>query len=113
MAFDEHLATFIRASLKHFPTQTQTGFSEKKLFGGLPFLWHGKMTVGILKDDLMVRIVPGKMEAILKNPHVRPMNFTKRPMKEFIFVGPVGFKNEEALQVWIALGVEHARQKLK
>ena len=52
------------------------------------------------------------MEAVLQQDHVRPMDFTGKPMKEFIFVSPEGFKTEEQLQSWIELGLEHAKSKL-
>jgi len=49
----------------------------------------------------------------LKMEAVRPMDFTNRPMKEFIFVAAKGFKTEEQLQNWIELGIEHAQSKLQ
>lgn len=51
MAYNESLAERIRAKLKQAPD-----FSEKKMFGGLSFLYKNKMTVGIIKEDLIVRI---------------------------------------------------------
>ncbi len=56
------------------------------------------MTVGIMKNDLMVRVLNSEIETIMQNPHVRPMDFTKKPVKEFIYVSPDGFKTEEELQ---------------
>ena len=108
MAYSETLAIRIRAQLKLFPEE----FTEKRMFGGLSFLFQGKMTVGIVKDDLAVRIVDSKMENELASKHVRPMDFTKRPMKEFVFVSPEGFKTEEQLLHYIELGLEHAKSKL-
>ena len=35
------------------------------MFGGLAFLYKGKMTVGIVKNDLMVRVAADKMDDIL------------------------------------------------
>ena len=34
-------------------------------------------------------------------------------MKEFIFVSPEGYNTEIELKEWIALGIEHARSKVK
>lgn len=83
------------------------------MFGGIAFLYKGKMTVGIVKDDLMVRILPEHMAATLKKPHVKPMAFTGRPMKEFVFVCPEGYATEAELQNWMEMGVAHALKKLK
>jgi len=108
MAYNERLANRIREQLKLFPEE----FTEKRMFGGLSFLFHGKMTVGIVKDDLAVRIIDAKMETELANKYVRPMDFTKRPMKEFVYVSLEGFKTEEQLLHYFELGLEHAKSKL-
>ena len=112
MAFDELLAQRIRLSLKLYPTSIASFITEKKMFGGLAFLLKGKMTIGVMKEKLMVRVVSEKMEQALENPHVVPMDFTNKPMKEFIYVTPAGLETEEMLQHWIELGIEHARRKL-
>ncbi len=108
MAFNERLANRIREQLTFFPEN----FTEKKMFGGICFLYEGKMTVGIVKDDLMVRVVSEKMEENLAKDYVRPMDFTKKPMKEFIYVSAEGFETEHQLLLWIELGLEHAKHKL-
>lgn len=108
MAFDESIANRIRAQLKMFPET----FEEKRMFGGLSFLYKGKMTVGIVKEDLAVRIVDSKMNGELAKQHVRPMDFTKRPMKEFVYVSQEGFSTETQLLHYIQLGLEHAKSKL-
>jgi hypothetical protein len=87
--------------------------TEKKMFGGSCFLYNGKMCVGETKERLMVRIVSEKMDDVMSNPHVSPMNFTGKTLKEFIFVSEKGFNTEEKLQQWIELGIEHAQSKRK
>ncbi len=108
MAYNEEIAKRIQQAIALFPED----FTEKKMFGGIAFLYHGKMTVGVVKDDLMVRVMGNKMESVLQQEHVRPMDFTGKPMKEFVFVSPQGFKNEEQLQHWIEMGLEHAKSKV-
>jgi len=111
MAYNEELASRIRMALNFFPPSVTENLEEKKMFGGLAFLYRGKMTVGIVKSDLMVRVPATKMDAVLSKKHVRPMDFTNRPLKEFIYVSEEGFNNEEKLQQWIELGIEHAKNK--
>lgn len=108
MAYNEELAERIRVATSIFPET----FTEKKMFGGIAFLYQGKMTVGPVKDELMVRVIHEKMENVLAQDYVRPMDFTGKPMKEFVFVSPEGFRSEEQLQNWIELGLEHAKSKL-
>ena len=40
------------------------------------------------------------------------MDFTGKPMKEFLFVEPAAFQSEKQLSDWIELGIEHAESKL-
>ena len=108
MAYNQALSNRIEAALHIFPEE----FTQKKMFGGIAYLHKGKMTVGAINHDLMVRVASEKIEQILRMEHVRPMDFTGKPMKEFIFVSEGGYQTEEQLQHWIALGLEHAKKKL-
>jgi hypothetical protein len=69
---------------------------------------HGNMAVGVTGDDLMVRLAPDEGDAALAQPGVRPMDFTSRPMKGFVFVGPEGLKTERMLIGWVSRGVAFA-----
>ncbi|MEJ1222324.1 TfoX/Sxy family protein [Sediminicola sp. 1XM1-17] len=109
MAFNDDLANRIRETLKLFPEE----FTEKKMFGGLSFLYQGKMTIGVVKDELAVRVMDDKMKMILENRHARPMDFTNRPMKEFVFVKKEAVQTEEELFSWIELGLEHAKHRIQ
>lgn len=109
MAFSKEVSNRIKTSLQYFPE----AFTEKRMFGGVVFLYKGKMTVGVIKNDLMVRIIDSKIDDELKKEFVRPMDFTGKPMKEFVYVSIDGFKTEEELQYWIELGFEHAKYKLE
>ena len=108
MAYNEEIAHRIRQQIS---TLKGLDFSEKKMFGGLSFLLQGKMTVGVVKDDLAVRIMSHHIDEVLNEPFVRSMDFTKRPMKEFVFVEPKGCETEQQLTRWINFGIEHAQSK--
>ena len=104
MAYDEKMAERIRAALKG-----RRGISEKKMFGGLSFLVRGNMAVGIAKDQLMVRVGPDAYEESLARNHARPMDFTGRPMKGYVFVAKPGFRTGASLKKWVDRGVEFAK----
>ena len=103
MAYDEKLADRIRQAVGPRPEVT-----EKKMFGGLAFLHDGKMFVGIVKDDLMVRVGPERYDAALTEAHVRPMDFTGKPLKGMVYVAPAGQRGV-ALRNWVEKAVGHAR----
>jgi hypothetical protein len=83
VAYDEDPADRVREVL---PAEAGT---ERQTFGGLAFMLGGHMFRGIVQDMLMVRLGPGA-ELTLGRPHVRPMDFTGRPMKGMVFVEPGG-----------------------
>lgn len=96
MAFDEELVDRLRAHLRDTPD-----VSERKMFGGVAFMAGDSMFVGVNKDNLMARVGPHKHDAALSRPGARPMDFTGRPMKGFLFVGPEGYRSEASLRTWI------------
>ncbi len=87
------------------------GVTEKKMFGGLAFLLDGKMFCGIVKNDMIVRVGPDRYEEALARPHARPMDFTGRPMKGFVFVGPAGLESDETLAEWLEMGLKYVRSR--
>lgn len=96
MAYDEQLAERVRILLKG-----KKEVSEKKMFGGLSFLVDGKMFCGVLKDDLVVRVDPTDSEKLVKQPHVRYMDFTGKPMKGFLYISADGYNTDSKLSGWI------------
>ena len=112
MAYNEVLEKRLDAAWEVFPNSVRSHLEKKKMFGGLAYLYKGKMTVGIVKEDLMVRVIESKMPKVLANSSARPMDFTKRPMKEFIYVSDSGYAIEEELHYWLELGLEHAKTKM-
>lgn len=77
------------------------------MFGGLAFLYRGRMCCGIVGNDLMVRIPDDEFNAVMRRRHVRPMDFTGKPLRGFVFVSPPGFRTAAALRTWIARGGRH------
>ena len=76
------------------------------MFGGLAYLSNGKMFAGILNKDLVVRVGPEANDQALKEPHTKPMDFTGRPMKGYIYVGPEGTKTAAQLRTWLTRGLK-------
>lgn len=103
MAYDEDLAGRIRAVLPG------PGFAtEQRMFGGLAFMLGGHMACGVVGDRLMLRLGPDAAARALAQPHVRPMDFTGRPMRGMVFVEPSGYRGA-ALDAWLAAAAEHVR----
>jgi TfoX/Sxy family transcriptional regulator of competence genes len=104
MPYDEWLAERVRALLSK-----KQGWSERKLFGGIAFMLNGNMCAGVVKGDLMVRVGPDAHDDALAQPGARPMDFTGRPMRGMVFVGPAGYRADDALAAWVRRGVAYAK----
>jgi TfoX/Sxy family transcriptional regulator of competence genes len=103
MACDEGLAERVRVLLAG-----ECGVSEKKMFGGMAFMLRGNMAVGVINDDLMVRVGPEAHPALVREPHAREMDFTGKPMKGFVYVGSEGIASDFDLRRWVQRGVTFA-----
>jgi hypothetical protein len=97
MAYDEGLAERIRELLDGRPDVV-----EKRMFGGLAFMVAGHMCCGVVGEVLMARVGPGEHARALRQPHVRPMDFTGRPMKGFVFVDADGVASDADLRRWVS-----------
>src|SRR5258708_2653027 len=99
MAYDERLAQRIRQAFGG-----RRDIVERKMFGGLTFLCGGRMCCGIVRADLMVRVPEDQFDEIISRSHVRPMDFTGRPMRGFVYVSPPGFRAAAELRAWLSHG---------
>lgn len=96
MTFDAGLAQRIREVL-----QDRGDVVEKRMFGGLAFMLGGHMAVGVSGSSLLARVGPVHHANALATAHVRPMDFTGKPMKGYVFVDPEGLADDADLATWI------------
>lgn len=80
------------------------------MFGGSCFYANGNMIGGVTgKEELVVRVGPDKYEACIEEPHARPMDFTRRPMRGYVYVDPPGYDSRAELSAWLNKGIAYAR----
>jgi TfoX/Sxy family transcriptional regulator of competence genes len=77
------------------------------MFGGICFLVDDKMLVGVEKDRLMARIDPEDEAAAMKKKGARPMDFTGRVMKGFVFVDDQAVDMDDDLDYWLSLCLKY------
>ena len=100
MAFDERIAQRVRDILAD-----ECPAKERRMFGGLAFMVKGHRCCGIVGADLVIRVGADAHDQALSRPHARAMDFTGRPMKGFVYVGPLGYRSTTALRKWIQRGL--------
>ena len=106
MSYDETLASRVRRVLAN-----RSDIDEKAMFGGLAFMLGGHMCCGLVQSTLMVRVDPNAYDRLLREPHAKPMDFTGRPMRGFLYVDQAGLASLPALEKWIARAVQYAESK--
>lgn len=102
MAYAPQLAARVRELVSG-----HRGITEKAMFGGLAFLLDGRMFCGVLGDELLARVGPDAHDATMARPHVRIMDFTDRPMRGYVFVGPGALSTFAQLERWVNDCVAH------
>lgn len=100
MAYDTDLAHRVRHAL----AEAGVDAIEQAMFGGLAFMVRGHMTVGVLGEDLIVRVGSDGYEDAIASPVARPMDFTGRPMTGMVFVEGAAL-DDAALGVWVRRGL--------
>jgi len=103
MAFHVELAARIR---KHLGKRA--GLVEKKMFGGLAFIFRGNMCCGVSGQEMIVRLDPAQTQKALAEPHTRVFDLTGRTMKGWILVGQEGLATDAALGKWVGIALEYA-----
>jgi len=101
MTYSTSLADRIRRALGR-----HKGIQERKMFGGIAFLLHGNMCVGVWKSSLVARLGPEQAAAALQQPHVNEFDVTGRPMKGWVLIDAEGLDEENQLRDWIERAVE-------
>jgi len=79
------------------------------MFGGIAFMVNGHMCCGVNGRDLMLRLGEEGATDALQEPHVRPMDFTGKPLASMVYVGPGGHRNDVDLRGWVERAVRFVR----
>jgi len=103
MAYNENLANMTRKLI----SQTHKNIVEKPMFGGLCFMVNDKMCVGVEKSRLMVRLDPAKYDEVMEKEGCKPMDFTGKIMKGFVFVDAEALTTKKKLEYWVKLALEY------
>jgi TfoX/Sxy family transcriptional regulator of competence genes len=105
LAYDEELANRIRELVA-----TESGVTEKKMFGGLAFLIGGNMSVSVSgQGGLLLRCDPAETSTLLGKPYAGPFEMRGREMDGWLRVDPEGVRTKRQLERWVARGVAYAR----
>ncbi len=101
MPFDEALASRVERYL----AARKLAFERKPMMGGMVFMVNGKMCVGVEQMRLMARIDPAEQPRALARNGCKPMDFTGRPLRGFVFVSPDALQTDAQLAPWLEMAI--------
>jgi hypothetical protein len=107
MPYDLYLAERIERIL----SDRKASFYQKVMMGGLVFMVDDKMCIGVVRDKnskedrIMARIGPEAQVHYQSRSGCRPMEFTGRPMKGFVFIYAEGYDLDVELAFWVDLAL--------
>ena len=67
---------------------------------------NDKMCVGVEQDRLMVRLDPAKYDEVVELEGCKPMDFTGKVMRGFVFVDKKVLRTKKQVGYWVALALE-------
>jgi TfoX/Sxy family transcriptional regulator of competence genes len=104
VAYDEHLAERIRGLLRN-----RRGIVEKKMFGGLAFLFNGNMSVAVSgQGGILVRVNPDESDALVSRTKAYPMEMRGREMQGWLRVDEEDVRTKAQLARWVERGTSYA-----
>jgi TfoX/Sxy family transcriptional regulator of competence genes len=103
MPYNQKLANRTREII----AATHKNVEEKKMFGGLCFMVNDKMCMGVEQERLMVRLDPAKYDEVMEKEGCKPMDFTGRIMKGYVFVDIEVLNTKKKLEYWVTLALEY------
>lgn len=101
MAYNEKMADRIREII----AVTHKNVEEKKMFAGLCFMVNDKMCIGVHEDKIMVRLDPAVYDKVIEKEGCKPMDFTGKPMRGYVFVEEEVLNTKKQLDYWVQLAL--------
>ena len=104
MAYDDGHAELMRGELAEV-----AGISERKMFGGLCFMFNGHMVCGVHKDGGMARVGKAAEAQALEIEGIAPLSFTGRKMGGMVDVSEDVLGDDDRRAKIVAMALDYAR----
>lgn len=105
MPYDEELAARLEGLVGFLP-----GIEQKRMFGGLAFLLHGRLLIAAgSKGWMMVRVDPAEHDRWLEEPGAEAMVMNGRETRGWLRVDAAEVVEDEVLQAWVGRALAFVR----
>ena len=90
-------------------THTWSGVQKKKMFGGVVYMTHGNICVGIWQDQLIIRAGEAANTLMAHDARFRPFDVTGRVMKGWGMLSPEGWRDPAVRRGAIKIATDFCR----
>ena len=105
VAYDRDLANRIREIV-----QDESGLTEKRMFGGLAFLFNGNMAVSASgQGGMLLRVDPADTASLVERPEASRFEMRGRGMDGWLRIDVSGLTTKRKLTSWVSRGVSYAQ----
>lgn len=88
MAYDAALETLLDEA-----THAWRKVQKKKMFGGVVYMSHGHICIGIWRDHLILRAGDAAKAMLARDARFRPFDVTGRAMQGWAMLAPAGWQD--------------------
>jgi hypothetical protein len=97
MTYDAALETLLDQT-----TRSWRSVQKKKMFGGVVYMSHGNICIGIWRDHLILRAGDATKAMIVRDTRFRPFDVTGRAMQGWAMLSPEGWQDSDLRREAIA-----------
>lgn len=97
MAYSEYLAERVEEALR---AQGAVPIAQR-LFGGLGYMVAGKLRMGVVGEEILVRLDPALGDTPLERPGCRVMDLTGRRMRGWFLLEGGEAEDDQTLAYWV------------
>lgn len=94
-------------------TAVWEGLSTRRMFGGLAYMIHGNVCLGIWQDKMIIRIGEMGREQIVTEPWYLPFDVTGKTMKGWAMVDQTGWADPTVFEETVAMAEDFVRNELE
>jgi len=83
-------------------TRAWDGLAKKKMFGGVVYMTHGNICIGIWQDQLIIRAGEAVKPMMANDDRFRPFDVTGRAMQGWAMLAPDGWRDPAVRNMAVA-----------
>ena len=103
---------YLLERIENILTSNKIHWVDKKMFGGNCFMVNKKMCFATYKGGLMLKVDRKEIVELLNRCGANKMIQGGKTLKDYLFIDPEGYDNEEDLEFWIKKSLDFNKKTI-